>query len=94
MHWLVTKNLFKQSIWYTVNIFIFAGGKFREIVDKTFHLAGRYFQDNSPILLIVSYRLYVHMGEIFAKRQYCENYTHAKIEMFTVISSKLICFQF
>ena len=65
---------------------IFAGGKFRENVDKTFHV-GVIF----TILLI----LLSHLGFIFArgkfsrKRRYCEkrkNFPHAKISNFTVMS--------
>ena len=70
----------------TVNVVIFAGGKFRENVSKTFHV-GVIF----PILLLFPSER--HMGFIFAwglfsrrrqKREKRENYPHAKISTFTV----------
>ena len=71
----------------TVNVVIFAGGKFRENVGKTFHV-GVIF---TILLIFPSYR---HMGFIFAwglfsrrrqKREKRENYPHAKIPTFTVV---------
>ena len=70
----------------TVNVVIFAGGKFRENVRKIFHV-GVIF---TILLLFPSYR---HIGFIFAwglfsrrrqKREKRENYPHAKISTFTV----------
>ena len=50
---------------HTVNVVIFAGGKFREIVGKTFHLG--VIHDTTPISLIKSYGFYFCVGEVFAK---------------------------
>ena len=52
---------------YTVNVVIFAGGKFPENVGKTFQV-GVIFHDISPISLIKSYGFYFPVGEIFAKK--------------------------
>ena len=50
----------------TVNLVIFAGGKFRENVVKTFsHWVN--FHDTSLISFIKAYGFYFRVGEIFAK---------------------------
>ena len=51
----------------TVNVVIFAGGKFREYVGKTFHV-GVIFHDTTPISIIKAYGVYFCMGVIFAKK--------------------------
>ena len=48
---------------YTVNVVIFAGGKFRENLSRE-----GYFLDYAPISLIKSYRFYFRVGEIYAMR--------------------------
>ena len=46
---------------------IFAGGKFRENVDKTFHI-GEIFTITTPISFIKTYGFNFRMGVIFAKK--------------------------
>ena len=54
---------------YTVNVVIFAGGKFCKNVGKTFHVSrGGNFQDTTPVSYIKAYRFYFHVGAIFAKK--------------------------
>ena len=74
---------------HTVNVVIFAGGKFRKKFWQ--HFSGRgNFHDATPISLIKAYRFYFHMGVY----DFCEEdnsvknakyYPHAKMSMFTVI---------
>ena len=56
----------------TVNIAIFAGGKFREKFVKTFHLGGN-FHDTTPISFIKAYGFYFRVGVIFAKKTKGQN---------------------
>ena len=51
----------------TVNVVIFAGGKFRENVGKTFHVWGN-FRDTTHISFIKAYGFYFRVGVIFAKK--------------------------
>ena len=61
----------------TVNVVIFAGGKFRKNVGKTFHMGN--FHDTTPIFFINVYGFYYHVEVIFTKK------TKAwKTSMFTV----------
>ena len=53
---------------YTVNVVIFAGGKFRENVGKTLSLGGN-FDENTPISFINAYWFYFRMGWFLRKRQ-------------------------
>ena len=51
----------------TVNVVIFAGGKFRKNVGKTFHVGGN-FHDTTPISFIKAYGFYFGEGVIFANK--------------------------
>ena len=72
---------------YTVNMVIFAGGKFRENFGKTFH-KGVIF---TILLIFPSYGhmgFYFCVGEIFAKKTKAQkrvNYPHTKISTFTAV---------
>ena len=52
---------------FTVNEVIFAGGKFRENVGKTFSRGGN-FHETTTISFIKAYGLYFCMGVIFANK--------------------------
>ena len=51
----------------TVNVVIFAGGKFRENVVKDISRGGN-FHDSTPICFIKAYGFYFRVGVIFAKK--------------------------
>ena len=52
---------------HTVNVVIFAGGKFRENVVKDISRGGN-FHDSTPICFIKAYGFYFRVGVIFAKK--------------------------
>ena len=55
------------TVWYTVNVVIFAGGKFRENVDKTFHV-GVIFTILLPFPSQKGYGFYFRVGVIFEEK--------------------------
>ena len=70
----------------TVNVVVFAGGKFREKCWPDISRGGNFHETN-PISFINAYGFYFRVGVNFAKRQKrekYENYPHEKISTFTV----------
>ena len=54
--------------WHTVNVVIYAGGKFRENVRKTLNSYEGYFHDTTHIFFIEPYGFCIHAGEILGKK--------------------------
>ena len=67
---------------HTVNVVIFAGGKFRETVGKTFQGGGLFSQYYSYFLHKGIWVLFSH-----GSNSKCHNYPHAKISTFTVFTN-------
>ena len=82
----------KTKIKYTVNVVIFAGGKFRENVGKTFHVGGN-FHYTTPIFFIKAHGFYFRVGVIFANMtnaRKTRKLPHAKISRFIGTNTALI----
>ena len=68
-NWFLTSSDILKPIsiykMYTVNVVIFAGGKFCKNVGKSFHVGAH---DTTPVSYIKAYRFYFHVWVIFAKK--------------------------